>query len=215
MQMSSKCSRISKFCPKCTCPLIRSRYSSTQTSLLPESTPEAPIASTSTRTSADLVPHGRFPRPGPKTRLVASAVVSRPPLTLQPLTDFERTYYSYQRKIQRALSGKFEPEFYFRTGSAAEKSFLEMEKKINDGEDIGEADLMPTEVKQDSESEESLRRKLDRTLYLLLKKDRKEYGWQFRESSCMQDVLFVKLNSASRQRKEELRKRTTHYRWRP
>ncbi|KAK4053914.1 glycosylphosphatidylinositol anchor biosynthesis [Microbotryomycetes sp. JL221] len=131
-------------------------------------------------------------------RIVAAALLSRAPLVLPPQTDFERAYYNYQRKIHRALAkpAQVSTSWFFKSGSASEKSFAQFNAKVDketgaekvesayemaadevDGADrprVGSVDI----AKYDGQLQ-NLERKMDRTLYLLLKKDRKEHAWQF------------------------------------
>lgn len=113
-----------------------------------------------------------------QTRLVAAMIVSRPPLLLKPLTKFESTFYAYSRQLRGALADEFDRAFYFRPGSSAEKTYLE-------GAPASQEDLQP-DMQRDG-SVTSLNRQFDRTLYLLLRKERNkgEAGeWQFREQFC-------------------------------
>ncbi|KAK4701876.1 large subunit ribosomal protein L46, partial [Phenoliferia sp. Uapishka_3] len=130
----------------------------------------------------------------PSHRIVASALLSRPPLILAPLTPLESTYYAYQRTLSRALSKPLETslDWFFKKGSAAEKSFVQTQEKV-DKETGTEGELEKFELAREGiEGKEELRsrenrdqdlknleRRMDRTLYLVLKKDRKENMWQF------------------------------------
>lgn len=62
----------------------------------------------------------------PKTRIVAAMILSRPPRQMSPLTNFEREYYKYARKVNRALGDRFNPDWYFRKGSQAEQAFKDL-----------------------------------------------------------------------------------------
>lgn len=118
---------------------------------------------------------------------------------LPSLTPLEATYYAYQRRISRALAKPISAstEWFFKKGSTAEKSLLAFDKKL-DKEDGTEAEARAFEmaqeevegaakvVQRENEADKtgdvrSLERKGDRTVYLLLKKDRKSHAWQFRE----------------------------------
>lgn len=129
--------------------------------------------------------------------------MSRPPLLLPALSPFEQSYYAYQRKIHRALAKPLESStsWFFKKGTASEKSFVafdarvekekgdepaskayEMAKEEVDGVDQA-GEVLSRETEADRAGDvKSLERKLDRTLYLLLKKDRKDHAWQFRTS---------------------------------
>lgn len=139
--------------------------------------------------------------PSSSPRIVAAALLSRPPLVLRSLSPFERSYYAYQRKIHRALSKPLETstEWFFKKGSTAEKSFKAFDKKV-ESETGTEDDMRPFEMAREEVEGASLvmekqtaadargdvtslERKADRTVYLLLKKKRTQHAWQFRESS--------------------------------
>ena len=125
-----------------------------------------------------------------RTRLLVATVVSRPPVLLPALSDFEKSYYAYQRGIHHALSGHFDPSWYFRSGSAAEGAFRELDAREQRGEDPpmpaaegddGAATDAAVDYRRDRDLS-SPRRQLDRTLYLLVRKNRKQHAWQFRAS---------------------------------
>ena len=109
----------------------------------------------------------------------------------------EATYYSYQRRIHRALSKPLDTstDWFFKKGSASEKAFIEFDAQVE--KEIGtESEESALELIREEGSEEelverrtradiagdvtSLERELDKTLYLLVKKDRKDNDWQFR-----------------------------------
>lgn len=133
-------------------------------------------------------------------RVVAAALLSRPPLLLPALSPFERSYYAYQRRIHRALSKPAESatSWFFKRGSAAEKAFTSFDQRVGKeeqkgdmverrayemaGEEVeGAPELMHRETEADRVGDEhSLERRADRTLYLLLKKKRDQHAWQFR-----------------------------------
>lgn len=114
------------------------------------------------------------------SRLVASLILSRSPLTLPPLKPFEAAYYDYANKVQAAQADDFDQSFYFRKGSQAEKSFLNAQSQS-----APESAKSEAEGKQESKGGmQDLNRLSERTLYLLCKKKgrTKENGlWQFRE----------------------------------
>ncbi|BGP20988.1 hypothetical protein JCM10213_000184 [Rhodosporidiobolus nylandii] len=132
-------------------------------------------------------------------RIVAASLLSRPPLILPALSPLERSYYAYQRAVHRALAKPVESStgWFFKRGSAAEKAFTSFDKKaakedtgaegteqrefeLAREEVEGSREVVPRETEADRKGDvKSLERKADRTLYLLLKKDRKEHAWQF------------------------------------
>ncbi|KAK9895626.1 hypothetical protein P389DRAFT_144820 [Cystobasidium minutum MCA 4210] len=112
----------------------------------------------------------------PKTRIVAAMILSRPPRQMSPLTNFEREYYKYARKVNRALGDRFNPDWYFRKGSQAEQAF----KDLTEGKELltyPSAEEV-TETAEDKDLH-NLERRKDRTLYLLAKKKRSQHVWQF------------------------------------
>ncbi|GAA5937814.1 hypothetical protein JCM1841_004066 [Sporobolomyces salmonicolor] len=142
-------------------------------------------------------------------RVVAAALLSRPPLVLPALSPFERSYYAYQRRIHRALSKPLETStsWFFKKGSAAEKSFTAFDKAVEkergDEDDMrayamaqeeveGASEVMTRETEADRKGDvKSLERKVDRTLYLLLKKKRNNHAWQFPQGGVEADESLV------------------------
>ncbi|KPV72839.1 uncharacterized protein RHOBADRAFT_55515 [Rhodotorula graminis WP1] len=133
-------------------------------------------------------------------RVVAAALLSRPPLVLPALSPLERSYYAYQRKIHRALSKPTSSatSWFFKKGSAAEKAFGAFDRRVDNedngrderadarafemaGEEVeGAPEVMGCETEADRKGDlRSLERRADRTLYLLLKKKRDQHAWQF------------------------------------
>ena len=45
---------------------------------------------------------------------------------MKPMDDLEREYYKYGRKVNRAISSTFDPEWYFRKGSQGEQGYQEL-----------------------------------------------------------------------------------------
>ncbi|ORY89446.1 hypothetical protein BCR35DRAFT_300632 [Leucosporidium creatinivorum] len=152
-------------------------------------------------------------------RIVAAALLSRPPLLLPALTPLEESYYTYQRRLHRALAKPLSAstEWFFKKGSASEKSFVAFDQKVDKergdegelsayvkaGEEVEGA---PEVVGRESEADRkgdvtSLERKMDRTLYLLLKKDRKDNAWQFPQGGVEADESL--LEAAQRELVEE------------
>ncbi|GAA5947691.1 hypothetical protein JCM3765_001037 [Sporobolomyces pararoseus] len=157
--------------------------------------------------------------PSSSHRIVAAALLSRPPLVLPSLSPFERSYYAYQRKIHRALSKPLETStgWFFKKGSTAEKSFVQFDKKVekeNGNEDDmrpfemareeveGASEVMAKETAADKSGDvKSLERKADRTVYLLLKKKRSQHAWQFPQGGVEGDESLVE--AARRELAEE------------
>lgn len=140
------------------------------------------------------------PKPSTTHRLVVSSLLARSPLVLPPLHPFERAYFAYQRDIRKSLERKPDSRFFFREGSKAEEGFrqkLEQDKgevgkgKVQGAEVGGSSGPTGPDVEvgvrsgkggRDEGELRSLGRKRDRTLYLMVKKARKDHSWQFRGS---------------------------------
>ncbi|GAA6024791.1 hypothetical protein JCM10207_005587 [Rhodosporidiobolus poonsookiae] len=155
-------------------------------------------------------------------RVVAAALVSRPPLILPALSPLERTYYAYQRRLHRALSKPVSASsaWFFKQGSAADKAFTQFDARVSKedtgAEEEGRAyEAAREEVEGSSEvvgrletqadktgDVRSLERKADRTLYLVLKKDRKEHAWQFPQGAVEGTESLA--DAAVRELKEEV-----------
>ncbi|KAN0062920.1 hypothetical protein ACQY0O_004741 [Thecaphora frezii] len=139
--------------------------------------------------------------------LLTSLILSRPPTILRQPTSFESAYFSYNRQLSEALQQPFPKDFYFKKGSAAEKRFDEHQavtphgfepepKKVkgkqsnlpsqttamaNEGIAEGEAENMPLGRETEADEKGDVRclwRKLDRTLYLVVK-EKKANRWEF------------------------------------
>jgi large subunit ribosomal protein L46 len=59
-------------------------------------------------------------------RLLASPVLSRPPLLTRELTPFEKAYYLYQKRLNERLALPFQRYFYYKKGTP---SYLEWKRK--------------------------------------------------------------------------------------
>jgi large subunit ribosomal protein L46 len=118
------------------------------------------------------------PLPELRTRIAAGALLSRAPLQLSPLSNFEKSYYAYSKRVRKALADDFEPEWYFRKGSQAERLFLDREDAL----DANQIEDGPDAANDKDGDLSSLNRRYDRTLYLLLRKKREQGAWQFRTS---------------------------------
>ncbi|KAL5529449.1 hypothetical protein ACEPAG_5434 [Sanghuangporus baumii] len=62
-----------------------------------------------------------------KHRLAVGVIVNRAPILTRTPTKFEREFYKYQQRIQRALYNPFPYEFYFKQGSLLEAQFNQEE----------------------------------------------------------------------------------------
>lgn len=170
-------------------------------------------ASTSRLATAANVAKGKSPSTSSSSpRLVAAALLSRPPLLLPPLTPFEKSWHAWNRRLRRAISHPVAEKLYFRPSSSAQRSYLERERELaslglldDDGE--GEPEASEEEYGEERATTD-LTRKLSRTLYLLLRKDREGHRWQFRASilrfSHVSEIWcakgFAQLRAVSRRR---------------
>ncbi|KTW29216.1 hypothetical protein T552_01172 [Pneumocystis carinii B80] len=132
-------------------------------------------------------------------RILAATVLLRSPVITEEKTPFEKAYYAYQRQLNERLAAPFPVDFYFKKGSSAERKWLDNEankaktKSVSDDiyselqdkkADIG----LPRETEADRQGDlRSLERKLDKTLYLLVKKPREEHCWQFPQGVVTDD----------------------------
>lgn len=139
-------------------------------------------------------------------KLSAGVILCRSPIVTRELTEFEVAFYAYQRHLKSRLSSPFPTDFYFTKGSLASKRWLAgedarqqansltpstvasstdgeitgQERELQDQEDVATSVAMSRITDADRKNDtKSLDRKLDRTLYLLLKKSRSEHSWQF------------------------------------
>ncbi|KAK4054445.1 glycosylphosphatidylinositol anchor biosynthesis [Microbotryomycetes sp. JL201] len=172
----------------------------------------APTSTPSNSTQANAVASS-------KRRIVAAALLSRAPLMLPRPTQFEQAYYNYHRKIAGALAkpADVSSSWFFKSGSAAEKSFAAFNARVEKetgseplqqayemAADEVEGATRPSAGLNDVEERgtvQSLERRLDRTLYLLLKKDRREHAWQFPQGGVEEGESL--LDAAKRELVEE------------
>ncbi|TFY82871.1 hypothetical protein EWM64_g1141 [Hericium alpestre] len=152
-------------------------------------------------TSASAPPTPSLPRKkaadkAPQPVLQTSVILNRSPIITRTPTPFERAYFAYQARIQRALHNPFPHELYFKPGSLLEARFNAEERRRDrkafgpgfgaDAESAKEKDVGATEKQFGQEEEEntvsrvhasdlsgdvkSLDRNGQRNVYLLLKK---------------------------------------------
>lgn len=140
-----------------------------------------------------------------RPHLTTTIVLNRSPLITRTPTAFERAFYRYQARIQRALHNPFPNEFYFKQGSPLEARFNIEERKrersafgrISGSQNTGDEDgptlrqlgpqegegevTMPRVHEADVQNDfKSLDRKGKRNLYLLLQsKEGGEDVWRF------------------------------------
>ncbi|RKP09650.1 NUDIX hydrolase domain-like protein [Thamnocephalis sphaerospora] len=122
-------------------------------------------------------------------RIVASAIVSRLPQITREPTSFEHAYHQYREAQASAKAAPVPVDFYFKKGSEAERTWQQRERgelseaawaqlrAAGDGQPL---ELAGRVSKADQEGDRrSLDRALQRTLYLVVKRPRDRYQWQF------------------------------------
>ncbi|KAL4883469.1 ribonuclease H-like domain-containing protein [Aspergillus karnatakaensis] len=92
---------------------VRRNYSSAATPINPESS-----SASST-----------FPVVGPKYAINAGVLLSRAPQITRDLTDFEKAFYFYQKRLNERLTLPFTKYFYFKRGTPADEDW---KKKIKE-----------------------------------------------------------------------------------
>lgn len=152
------------------------------------------------------------PHKPPRPHLHTAVILNRSPILTRTPTPFERAYYAYQARVQRALHNPFPYEFYFKPGSLLESKF-NLEERKRDRKAFGPgfgadhplapgAGLSAQDLKKFGRDEDetpaprvhasdengdlkSLDRKGQRNLYLLVKQktDAANTAWRFPESA--------------------------------
>ncbi|KAI8818519.1 uncharacterized protein EV422DRAFT_551194 [Fimicolochytrium jonesii] len=146
-----------------------------------------------------------LPRPSPihllKRHLATAApstphvgiLLKRNPIILRTLSEFEHAYLAYRDSLEHSESRPFDPSFYFKKGSTAEKRWVDAQEQqaetvtVEEGEkiplvqprdELSTDEIAPRRTKADEVRDmKSLDRALERTLYLVVK--RKDGGWRF------------------------------------
>ena len=147
----------------------------------------------------------------PRPSLHTAVILNRSPHLTRTPTPFERAYYAYQSRVQRALHNPFPYEFYFKPGSLLESKFNLEERKRDRkafgpgfgadhplapgaglsaqdlkkfGRDDDETPAPRVHASDENGDLKSLDRKGQRNLYLLVKQktDAANTTWRFPES---------------------------------
>ncbi|PWY69144.1 CAF1 family ribonuclease [Aspergillus heteromorphus CBS 117.55] len=117
------------------CRSCRRNYASAVT----QASPEPPSTASST-----------FPVVKPAYMINAGVVLSRPPQITRDLTDFEKSYHFYQKRLNERLTLPFTKYFYFKRGTPADEDW---KQKIRDrrtpARDIGKYDAYSKEAWND------------------------------------------------------------------
>ncbi|KXL43796.1 hypothetical protein M433DRAFT_155467 [Acidomyces richmondensis BFW] len=123
------------------CSLCRHRLSSRRSASTAAAT-QPHLSSSTQRTSTPVAAK----EPAKAYRLLASPVLSRPPLITRDLTSFEKAFYLYQKRLNERLALPFTRYFYYKKGTPGD---LEWKRKIKSrktpARDIGVYDAYGSE----------------------------------------------------------------------
>ncbi|KAL4903274.1 hypothetical protein BDW74DRAFT_169153 [Aspergillus multicolor] len=97
-----------RVCKSCQETIVRRNYASAATPISPK-----PSSSASTT----------FPVVGPTYTINAGVLLSRPPQITRDLTDFEKAYYFYQKRLNERLALPFTKYFYFKRGTPLDEDW--------------------------------------------------------------------------------------------
>ncbi|PYH96974.1 CAF1 family ribonuclease [Aspergillus ellipticus CBS 707.79] len=124
-----------RVCRSCQETLVRRNYASAAT----QASPEPPSTPTST-----------FPVVKPAYTINAGVVLSRPPQITRDLTDFEKSYYFYQKRLNERLTLPFTKYFYFKRGTPADEDWKrKIRERRTPSRDIGNYDAYSPEAWND------------------------------------------------------------------
>ncbi|KAF3906283.1 hypothetical protein ABW20_dc0102948 [Dactylellina cionopaga] len=100
---------------------IRSRRTFASLATLETASPELPVdittADNASSTGEDVLPD--YKRPTSPYQLAASTIISRAPILTRDLTDFEKEFFFYQRRLDKRVVKPFTRNFYFKEGTLA------------------------------------------------------------------------------------------------
>ncbi|PYI33958.1 CAF1 family ribonuclease [Aspergillus indologenus CBS 114.80] len=100
----------SRVCRSCQETIVRRQYASAATT---QGTPETTTAP----------PSSAFPVVKPTHTIKAGVLLSRQPQITRDLTDFEKAYFFYQRRLNERLTLPFTKYFYFKRGTPADEDW--------------------------------------------------------------------------------------------
>lgn len=87
---------------------------------------------------ANVVPPVTSTGPRKAYRLMSAPVVSRAPMITRDLTDFEKAYYMYQKRLNERLAMPFTRYFYYKKGTPADIEWKRKARtRITPARDIG------------------------------------------------------------------------------
>ncbi|KAI9593512.1 NUDIX hydrolase domain-like protein [Syncephalis fuscata] len=122
-------------------------------------------------------------------RIVVGTILSRPPQITRDLTDFETAYFENRQNDARASAPAFPIEFYFKKGSETERLWQQRERgelpaetweQMRSQIEGKQIELTKREAPADEYGpRQSLNRSLKDNLYLVVKRNRAQYQWQF------------------------------------
>ncbi|EPS38284.1 hypothetical protein H072_7974 [Dactylellina haptotyla CBS 200.50] len=102
---------------------VRSRrgFASIATSQIPASqiSTDLPLDDEVSASEENVDPLPGYVRPKAPYQLAAATVVSRPPMLTRDLTDFEKEFFFYQRRLDKRVVKPFTRNFYFKPGTLA------------------------------------------------------------------------------------------------
>ncbi|MBW0496337.1 hypothetical protein O181_036052 [Austropuccinia psidii MF-1] len=105
-----------------------------------------------------------------RRNLAVASLLSRQPLLLPSLTEFESAYYQYQRQLTQSFSKPIRSSFFFRTGSNAAKTFELALKSNSFGVSLEPLANSSSSVEEtDQHNFQDLERQPCRSIYLLIK----------------------------------------------
>ena len=64
-------------------------------------------------------------------RMSSAMVLSRPPMLTRDLTEFEKAYFFYQKRLDKRLALPFNQEFYFREGTLSKEEWIRKQAKLD------------------------------------------------------------------------------------
>jgi large subunit ribosomal protein L46 len=115
------------------------------------------------------------------------------------LTEFEAAYFQHRQNQASASTPPFPIEFYFKKGSETERIWQRRErgelsdeewKQMREQVDGKRIELADRETSLDKATDrQSLERQLKDTLYLVVKRNRNKYQWQFPQGAVESEEL--------------------------
>ncbi|PYH45618.1 CAF1 family ribonuclease [Aspergillus saccharolyticus JOP 1030-1] len=127
----------SRVCRSCQETIVRRNYASAATT---QGTPETTTAP----------PSSAFPVTKPTHTIKAGVLLSRPPQITRDLTDFEKAYFFYQRRLNERLTLPFTKYFYFKRGTPADEDWKrKIRERQTAARDIGKYNAYSKEAWND------------------------------------------------------------------